>query len=422
MAMASKSRRVLITTERQENAKMAKSKPMGSIPSQREPLGELGNNVNTVRGTTLVSKVSPRVGALRKPGVYPVLSKPIDKPNIVAQTVSEPPVAISTKPVIIKPAHVPVCAEQVILGSVKIDDSETVSFSSDLLVEDIDYEDGDNPLLVSIYTNDIYAHLRKLERETSINKNFLEGHRITPNMRSVLINWLVEVHQQFHLTQETLYVTAGVIDRFLQSCSSIDKKRLQLVGVTAMVIACKYEEICIPEIKDFVYMTDNAYTVAEILQMEKNILRILNFALGRPLPLQFLRRYSKAGKALGTHHTMAKYFLEQSLIHYQMCHIPPSLIAAAALYLSFTLFGIGNNAEEVKKSVWTPTLAHYTTYREDQVLPVVREMASMIIAAETSRHQAVRNKYMLPKHMKMSLRPELKSETILKLAAEERKD
>ena len=86
-------------------------------------------------------------------------------------------------------------------------------------------------------------------------------------MREILTDWLIEVHLKFKLLPETLYLTVNLIDRFL-STTQIMRNKLQLVGVTAMLIASKYEEIYPPIVNDFVYITDNAYTREEILQME----------------------------------------------------------------------------------------------------------------------------------------------------------
>lgn len=78
--------------------------------------------------------------------------------------------------------------------------------------------------------------------------------------------------------------------------NKVTKRLLQLVGVTAMFIASKYEEMYPPEIGDFAFVTDHTYTNLQIRQMEMKILRSLDFNLGRPLPLHFLRRASKIGE------------------------------------------------------------------------------------------------------------------------------
>jgi len=140
--------------------------------------------------------------------------------------------------------------------------------------------------------------------------------------------------------QETLYLTVAILDRYLQKAASgINRKSLQLVGVTAMFVASKYEEMYAPEIGDYVYITDSAYTQSEIRQQEIEILKVLNFDLGRPLPLHFLRRNSKAGCVDARIHTLAKFIMELTLIEYNMMHIPPSKIAAASLAISMKVLG-----------------------------------------------------------------------------------
>merc|ERR1711962_411527 len=157
-------------------------------------------------------------------------------------------------------------------------------------------EDQMNPQLCVEYAPAIYSYLRGVEEGLSIRKDFLHGCFVNGKMRGVLVDWLIEVHSQFKLLQETLYMTVYVIDKFLQiEGYSVKRNKLQLVGVTAMFISSKVEEMYAPEINDFVYITDNAYTAGEIRQMELRILNTLGFNFSRPLPLHFLRRNSKAG-------------------------------------------------------------------------------------------------------------------------------
>uniref|UniRef100_A0A8D2LTB4 Cyclin B2 n=1 Tax=Varanus komodoensis TaxID=61221 RepID=A0A8D2LTB4_VARKO len=162
-------------------------------------------------------------------------------------------------------------------------------------VEDIDAKDCGDPQLCGDYVKDIYCYLRQLEH--CVSPFYLEGTELSGRMRAILVDWLVEVHAKFQLLQETLYMCVAIMDRYLQA-QPVSQKELQLVGVTAMLLAAKYEEVSVPSVLDFVYITDRAYKVAQIQAMEQNILKQLNFSLGRPLPLHFLRRAAKASDNL----------------------------------------------------------------------------------------------------------------------------
>ncbi|XP_005090733.1 G2/mitotic-specific cyclin-B isoform X2 [Aplysia californica] len=273
-------------------------------------------------------------------------------------------------------------------------------------IEDIDAEDAGNPQLVSLYVNPIYSYMRQLERKYCIRVKFLEGSELTGKMRAILIDWLCQVHNRFHLLQETLYLTVAIIDRYLQvkPCS---KNRLQLVGVTAMLIASKYEEMYAPEVADFVYITDNAYTKHDVRDMEQDILRTLDFSFGRPLCLHFLRRNSKAGQVDATKHTLAKYLMELSMIEYDMAHLKPSHIAGASLYLAMAV---------LDGSRWTETLRYYSAYSEEELVPLARKLAQLVVKAESHKLVAVRTKYSSSKFMKIAVIPQLKSKTLLEFA------
>jgi len=287
-------------------------------------------------------------------------------------------------------------------------------------VLDIDnLEDKENPQLCAEYAPVMYAYLRKVEEGLVIKKDFLMGSHINGKMRAVLVDWLIEVHSQFKLLQETLYITIYIIDRYLQQEGvHVRRNKLQLVGVTAMFLASKVEEMYAPEINDFVYITDNAYTAGEIRQMELKLLAALKFNFSRPLPLHFLRRNSKAGDVDVLQHTVAKYLVELTLLEYDMAHYPPSAVAAAALFLSLRLL----EPDSTLSSVWTVTLQHYSTYTGRDLLPIVTKLAQALVRAKENKLQAVRVKYQSKKLMKVSDMPELKGEVVAKLAAKEYND
>lgn len=283
-------------------------------------------------------------------------------------------------------------------------------------VEDIDKDDEKNPQLVVDYVNDIYAYLRQLEEIQVVQEDYMQQTTtILPKMRGVLIDWLVGVHLQFHLLQETLYTTVAILDRFLQvEVGNITRNKLQLVGVTAMLIASKYEEIYAPEIKDFVYITDKAYTDKEIMKMEVRILTTLQFNLGRPLPLHFLRRASKAGGVEAATHTLAKYVMELSLGSYSLCATPPSTLAAAALALSARLLQPGTSLEEI----WSNTLVHYTNYTLKEIHPTLLKLIELLVSAPTAKLNSVFQKYCNKKFMKIARIPALESSRIKAVALE----
>ena len=142
--------------------------------------------------------------------------------------------------------------------------------------------------LAEEYQEEIIPYLMTLEHKKRINPNYMSKQNdINEKMRMILIDWLTEVHLKFKLLPETLFLTINFIDRYLQN-NQTPRDKLQLIAVSSLLIACKYEEIYPPEISSFVYITDNAYKKEEILDYEIKILGDLEYDLTYPTPLRFL--------------------------------------------------------------------------------------------------------------------------------------
>merc|ERR1712215_89129 len=282
-------------------------------------------------------------------------------------------------------------------------------------VKDIDEDDASNPQLCSEYAKETFVYLKQLELRGAIKPDFLAGCPTSDKMRAVLVDWLVEVQIQFKLLQETLFLTVDTIDRFLAlEGKTLHRSKLQLVGVAAMFLVSKIEEVYAPAISDFVYITDNAYSGAEIRQMELQIIRALNFNMFQPISLHFLRRFSKAGDVDVLQHSLAKYTLEVCLLDYNLVSTPGSLLAAASLCLSLLLLVPSQSLE----TVWNQTLSFYSGYTPEQDLEVVPKLATnMSKMHRSTKLQAVRNKYKSGKFMKVADLGGLKSERLSELAS-----
>jgi cyclin B len=258
------------------------------------------------------------------------------------------------------------------------------SASSVPAVLDIDAADRANPLCFTDYVGDIFAKLREREAKFAASCSYMHHQTdINEKMRAILIDWLVEVHLKFKLMPETLYLTINLIDRFLER-KLVIRQKLQLVGVTAMLLASKYEEIYAPEVKDFVYITDRAYTRAQILSMEAAMLNALKFNLTVPTAYPFLNRFLKAAQANRRVTNLAHYFVERTLQEYSMLRFLPSQVAAAAVNMALRTANMPS---------WTATLEKYTGFTEESLRTCVLAIQGVLEAGAESTLQAVRKKY-----------------------------
>ncbi|MQL94159.1 hypothetical protein Taro_026816 [Colocasia esculenta] len=282
-----------------------------------------------------------------------------------------------------------------------------------------DLADGDidsgleDPQLCAHYASDIYQYLRSMEvvlticdssvsigfwvvREVESKRrplaNFIETVQkdVTANMRGILVDWLVEVAEEYKLVSDTLYLTVSYIDRFLSS-NAINRQKLQLLGVSCMLIASKYEEISPPHVEDFCYITDNTYTKEEVVKMESDILRFLKFEMGNPTIKTFLRRFVRAGQDDSKSQSLqleflSNYLAELSMLDYGCIRFIPSVIAASAVFMS--RFTLNPNAHP-----WTKTLQHYTGYKPSALKDCVHAIHDIQLNRKGSSLVAIRDKY-----------------------------
>ena len=203
-------------------------------------------------------------------------------------------------------------------------------------------------------------------------------------MRETLIDWLVEVHAKFKQVPETLFLTVNIIDRFLE-LKSTRRSKLQLVGVAALLLASKYEEIYPPEIRDLVYLTDHAYTKREILEMENQIVTALQYEMTVPTIHTFLCRYLKAAHADRAIVQLACYIAERCLQEYSMCSFLPSTTAATCIWIARKTIQ--------RQSSWSPTLLKYTKLDEVDMESCADAMKVFLDNPSSKEQEAVKRKY-----------------------------
>ena len=228
-------------------------------------------------------------------------------------------------------------------------------------------------------------------------------------MRGVLADWLVQVHYRFQLQAETLFLCINIMDRFL-SARVVSLAKLQLVGITCLFVAAKVEEILAPSVTHFLMCAESTYTESEILQAERYILKTLDWNLSYPNPMHFLRRVSKADNYNVEVRTLAKYFLEIQCVEWRLVAAPPSLMAAASIWLARVVLGYDYWVWSSISHRWlvglflsfkSPNLAHYSSYPESALIPTANIILNYCL--RPIRHESLYKKYSSKRFMKVSL-------------------
>ncbi|CAL0322484.1 unnamed protein product [Lupinus luteus] len=251
-----------------------------------------------------------------------------------------------------------------------------------------------DPQFCAPYVSDIYEYLRKMEVDPSRRPlaDYIQKVQsdVNAKMRGILVDWLVEVAEEYNLVSDTLYFCVSYIDRFL-SLNALSREKLQLLGVSSMLLASKYEEIKPPEVEDFCFITDNAYSKEQVVEMEADILKTLKFELGGPTVKTFLRRFSKVGQ--DSDHTsnlqfefLCYYLAELSLLDYNCVKFLPSLVAASVVFLARFMLSPMTHP-------WNSALHHLTRYEPSDLKECILNIHDLYLSRRGGSLKAVREKY-----------------------------
>ena len=159
----------------------------------------------------------------------------------------------------------------------------------------------------------------------------------TTKMRVTLVDWLIEVSEEFDLVPETTFLSVYLMDRYLR-IDDISRKLLQLLGITSLYIAAKFEEIYVPRIDEFCDITDNTYTREEVIGMERQVLQVVKFRICQPTAWTFVAQYLQVPEPDDADF-LTSYLCELTLLDCTFYSFRPSRIAVCSRMLGISLTG-----------------------------------------------------------------------------------
>lgn len=259
-------------------------------------------------------------------------------------------------------------------------------------------------MMIREYRNEIYKNCRESEIHYQARPDYMKKQfDLTHPMRSILVDWMVEVVDEYHLKRETLFLAVNYVDRFL-SLMSVIRGKLQLLGAAAMFVAAKYEEIYPPDVAQFVYITDDTYTVKQILQMEQVLLKTLHFSTAPPtsnfFATELLSHLSVRCVEVDADDEwmhLAMYMLEQSLLDgEEFLGYKASLLASSAVLLSNHMLHDKPCAHKIRQ---------LTGYYPQDMTSCISSLHTCLLKASSHPQQAIHAKYCTDKYQQVSKVP-----------------
>ena len=239
------------------------------------------------------------------------------------------------------------------------------------------------------YEDDILKYLKVICKERRPRVGYMNKQpNINYYMRSILVDWLIEVGEEFSLDNRTVCLAVAYIDQFL-SVMSVQRSKLQLVGTASLFIAAKFEEIYPPDAQDFVYVTDDTYSHEQLLKMEQLILETIEYNVSIPTVIDFL---GILFDATGFHREereklrcLAMYLCELTLLDSRTFHkyLPVNIAASAILLASHTL----------KLPVFSDSLMQKSSSNVTDLMACMDDLQDAFKEAPSLKYKAVIEKY-----------------------------
>ena len=246
------------------------------------------------------------------------------------------------------------------------------------------------------YFDEVYLNLLLDEKKfyKKINSNYMTLQKsINDKMRAILVDWLIDVHFRFNMKKKTLFNCIYIIDAFL-SKNLIDRKYLQLLGMAALLISCKETEIMYPSLNSFLALSDFSYSLQELTNMERFVMKILDFDILAPTAEEFYAINAEYFKFGEKQRFFGEYFLDASLIDYNLLKYNQSTIAVACGYIVMKFFNL-NGVHSLLKNTGD-------NIKQIDVKNCARDLCFLVKNLSNSSLKATKNKYMSDKYMNIA--------------------
>ncbi|CAE6521190.1 unnamed protein product [Rhizoctonia solani] len=232
-------------------------------------------------------------------------------------------------------------------------------------------------LLEEEYREEVMEYMLDMEKRTMSSSAAMDMQpELQWEMRPCLVDFLIEVHVQFRLRPETLYLAMNIVDRYV-SRRVVYKKHYQLVGCSALWIAAKFEDAKdrVPTVQDLHSMCRGTYDESAFIQMEGHVLATIQWTVGHPTAEAWLRIActSVCFEDTETQH-VARFIMETTLFHREFIDFPPSVLANASLLLGRHVLGKARRAHEM-----TPQILEVVRLLDELYATRVQEISPVLV-------------------------------------------